>query len=115
MSSLANMIENRESKQHIQNLYAEYSAHMSGEANYVKSLDLFDMYLQAYEYELLYDSDLSEFFQKVPHYLSESSFFEPQVKGWLNELLKIRNNKINILPYDSNLNTLLKDILNKNN
>ena len=109
------MISGHKSSQHIKVLYEEYSAHASPEANYVKSLDLFDMYLQAYEYELLHKTDLSEFFQKAPQFVAETSFFEPQVKEWLRELISLRENKVNLLPYDSNLNTLLKNILlNKN-
>ena len=105
------MISDHKCSQHIKVLYEEYSAHTSPEANYVKSLDLFDMYLQAYEYELLHKTDLSEFFHKAPQFVAETSFFEPQVKAWLNELISLRENKVNLLPYDSNLNTLLKNIL----
>jgi len=102
-----------DSKKHMQELYKEYSAHDSPEANFVKSLDLFDMFLQAYEYELLYKVDLSEFWRTVPKCLSESSSFEPKVKEWLAELLQLREKKFNLLPKDSNLNTLLKDIIIK--
>ncbi len=102
-----------ESKKHIQTLYDEYSAHVSPEANYVKSLDLFDMFLQAFEYELLFKVDFSEFWRTVPKCLSEASSFEPQVKKWLEELLHLREKRYNLLPKDSNLNTLLRDIIIK--
>ena len=114
MAKLTEMISNyHEAKKHMQELYEEYSAHKSPEANYVKSLDLFDCFLQAFEYELLFQIDFSEFWRIVPECLSKSSFFEPQVKGWLEELLEFRENKINLLPKDSNLNTLLRDIIIK--
>lgn len=116
MSELTDMIsENTTAKKHIQTLYEEYSAHASPEAIYVKSLDLFDMYLQAYEYELLYGKDFTEFFQTVPHFIGEKSNFEPQVKEWVKELMQIREQRVNFLPKDSNMNTILKDILNKRN
>ena len=113
MDSLTGMIKESPGSQRIKEVYDEYSAHSSKEAKYVKSLDLFDMYLQAYEYELLQGIDLSEFFSNVDKNLSDSSFFEPQVKLWLKELMHLRENKVNILAKDSNLNTILRDILIK--
>jgi hypothetical protein len=69
------------------------------------------MFLTAYEYELIYHIDLSEFFSNVPKCLDETSFFTPQVKSWTRELMKLRENKVDIRPFDSNMNTILKDIL----
>lgn len=103
--------DNLEAKEHMTKLYTEYSEHKSPEANYVKSLDLFDMFLQAYEYELLQNRDLTEFFNSVPKCLSDGSSLEPQVKGWIKELMSLREKKINFMPHDSNLNTILKDII----
>ena len=112
MMKLTGMIsENSKSKKHIQEVYEEYSAHSSPEANYVKSLDLFDMFLQAYEYELLYKRDFTEFFNSVPKCLAEGSSMHPQVKEWVKELIQTREKRVNLLPRDSNLNTLLKDII----
>lgn len=95
-------------------LFEEYSNHESDEAKYVKSLDLFDMFLTAYEYEFIHKIDLSEFFKNVPICLSEKSFFTPQVKAWTRELMNLRENKIDFRPFDSNMNTILKDILLRN-
>lgn len=53
--------ENSSTSKHIKDLYDEYSSHKSEEANYVKSLDLLDMYLQAYEYEQINKTNLDEF------------------------------------------------------
>ena len=110
------MIGGSESKRgrEIQLLYDEYTKHDSEEAKFVKSLDLFDMFLTAYEYELTQNIDLSEFFSQVPKCLDEkTSFFTPQVKEWTKELIQLRQNKVDLRPYDSNLNTILKEILNK--
>lgn len=84
-------------------LIEEYTSHSSAEAKYVKNLDLFDMYLQAYEYEILNDIKLDEFFSGV-----DSIQFEPNLKKLIDELLNIRKLGANFLPKDSNLNTLLK-------
>jgi len=95
-------------------LFNEYTSHESQEAKYVKCLDLFDMYLQAYEYEILNNIELTEFFSSVPKHLSDDSDFHPKIKEWIKELMTIRERKINILSKDSNLNTILKNFLNKN-
>lgn len=92
-------------------LYDEYVLHESDEAKYVKSLDLFDMFLAAYEYELGQKVDLSEFFSQVPKCLDESSFFTPQVKEWTRELMRLREKKVDLRPFDSNLNTVLREII----
>ena len=78
-------------------LYEEYSNHITDEAKYVKSLDLFDMFLTAYEYELIHKINLDEFFKSVPKCLDDSSFFTPQVKSWVAELMKLRENKVDML------------------
>lgn len=89
---------------HLASLYREYVAHETAEARYVKSLDLFDMFLQAYEYEKLQENlDLQEFFSQI-----KSHPFEPQIKEWIDELMEIRDKKLNVLPKNSNLNTILK-------
>jgi putative hydrolase of HD superfamily len=113
METLTGLLGSHVSSVHIQQLFDEYTAHQSPEANYVKSLDLLDMYLQAYEYELINQLDLSEFFSKVPNNLDESSSIDPQVKEWIRELMQLREKKTNILPKDSNLNTILRNYLNK--
>ena len=103
-------VEPKRGSQIMRDLYEEYSAHMSREAKYVKSLDLLDMYLQAYEYELLQNCNLEEFFGKVPRYLADDSPFEPQVKRWLSELMRLRETRVNVLAADSNC---LEDVLDK--
>lgn len=115
MTSLTGMVEssNSSASSHIKTLYDEYSLHESPEAIFVKSLDLLDMYIQAYEYEKLQNLDLSEFFNQVPKNLSESSSFDPLVKNWLKNLMEIREDGRNILPKDSNMNTLLAHVLKK--
>ena len=111
MKTLANLLSDESVKNHIMQLYTEYSSHTSKEARYVKCLDLFDMYLQAYEYELLNNADLSEFFSNVPKHLCDTSDFDPQIRAWLKELMRIRADKLNILSKDSNLNTILRNFL----
>ena len=58
---LYEFIKDNENSDHFKKLVDEYTAHSSLEAKYVKNLDLFDMYLQAYEYEQLNDVKLDEF------------------------------------------------------
>lgn len=89
---------------HLVNLYKEYARHESAEAKYVKSLDLLDMFIQAYEYEKLQPGlDLSEFFSQA-----KSHDFEPSIRKWVDELMEIRSTKSDALPPNSNLNTILK-------
>ena len=100
------------------NLFDEYEEQNTEEAHFVKSLDLFDMYLQAYEYELLNNLDLSEFFSNIPSYLlndvdEKEETGNNTIRKCLKELLELRNKKINHLPPDSNLNTILKYRLKK--
>lgn len=64
------------------------------------------MYLQAYEYEQINNVKLDEFFSKI-----DQHNFEPEIKKWIDELLEIRNGNRNVLPLDSNLNTILKHYL----
>ena len=113
MGTLCDLIDEFSVKDHLKQLFEEYSSHASNEANYVKSLDLLDMYLQAYEYELINGVRLDEFFSGVPKNISDSSSFDPQIKKWIKELVELRENKSNILPRDSNLNTILRDFLKK--
>jgi putative hydrolase of HD superfamily len=90
---------------HMKSLFEEYSAHNCPEAQFVKSLDLFDMYLQAYEYQQLNpDADLNEFFSTATTFP-----FESPVKEWVAELIRLRESKTtDALPPDSNMNTILK-------
>lgn len=113
METLCGLINEPNTKKHLMDLFTEYTLHESAEAKYVKCLDLFDMYLQAYEYEILNNIELTEFFSTVSKNLSDSSDFHPNIKEWINELMTIRQKKINILSNDSNLNTILKSFLNK--
>jgi putative hydrolase of HD superfamily len=90
----------------VQHLFEEYEAHACAEARFVKQVDLFDMYLQAYEYEQLNPhSDLAEFFSTADSYP-----FESPVKEWVAKLLHVRASPTttSLLPADSNLNTILK-------
>ena len=113
MLSLASMLDDVNGS-YLFNLFNEYEEHKTKEANFVKSLDLFDMYLQAYEYEKLHtDLDLSDFFSKIPNDLLETNGHDDIIKSCLKELLEIRNKKLNCLPFDSNLNTILKNRLVK--
>ena len=101
--------ENESASEIVGKLYAEYSAHQSPEAKFVKCLDLFDMYLQAYEYEQLDPSlDLSEFFSTATTF----NFDEP-VKHWVEELISLRESRSAQLPSDSNMKTVLRHYLNK--
>ena len=117
MHDLTGMVEessNSSASEHIRALFDEYARHESPEANFVKSLDLLDMYIQAYEYEKLQDGiDLSEFFSQVPKNLSETSSFDPVVKKWLQNLMDIRAEGQSLLPNDSNMNTVLRSVLKK--
>ena len=68
------------------------------------------MYLQAYEYERLDDNlDLSEFFSGIS---IDGDTNENIIKSCLKELIDIRDKKQNHLPFNSNLNTILKFHLN---
>ncbi|RNA22689.1 Vesicle-associated membrane 7 [Brachionus plicatilis] len=100
---LQSFIKENSSSDRFNQLVEEYSSHSSAEAKYVKNLDLFDMYLQAYEYEILNDAKLDEFFSSI-----DSINFEPNLKEIIEELMNIRNKGLNFLPKDSNLNTILK-------
>ena len=118
MTSLLNMIKeyDEEVSQLISEIYAEYEKHESKEAKYVKSLDLIDMYLQAYEYEHLQGKDLDEFFSSAQDVLDSTDVeVTSQAKAWIKEIIEMRNRKNNILPADSNLNTILKDYFEKQN
>jgi 5'-deoxynucleotidase YfbR-like HD superfamily hydrolase len=111
MEDLLKMLGKSSCVEHMSGLYEEYVSNSSREAKFVKSLDMFDMYLQAYEYELMNKIDLSEFFSSVEENMSHQSYFDEQVKEWLRELIDLRSKKINRLPKNSNLNTILKDYL----
>ncbi|GAB1599658.1 HD domain-containing protein 2-like [Argonauta hians] len=70
-------------------LWLEYENASSKEAEYVKDLDKFEMVLQAYEYEQLdrKPKSLQEFFDST-----KDRFTTSQVKKWMNELEKLRDN-----------------------
>ena len=114
MEILSDLISDESTRTHLIQLFNEYGSHESKEANYVKCLDLFDMYLQAYEYEMLNQIELNEFFGNVPKHLEDRSDFNPQIKAWLRELMEIRENKVNILVEDSNMNTILRNFIKRN-
>ena len=115
MNSLTQMVGDEEQRNgaFMRRLFDEYSSHETAEARFVKTLDLLDMYMQAYEYEMLTGLDLTEFFSNVPKCLAEESFFEPEVKEWLKQLMELRDKKLNALPLDSNMNTVLRDVLKR--
>lgn len=102
-NELKSFIKENSNCERFNQLVEEYNSHSSAEAKYVKNLDLFDMYLQAYEYEILNEMKLDEFFSSI-----DSIQFEPNLKKLIDELMHIRKNGLNFLPKDSNLNTILK-------
>ena len=62
------------------------------------------MFVQAYEYERLQpELDLTEFFSQASKHE-----FEPSLRKLVDELIEIREKKLNALPANSNLNTILK-------
>ncbi|CAF3687330.1 unnamed protein product [Rotaria sordida] len=90
-------------------LFNEYADQKTNEANLVKDLDIFDMLLQAYEYEKLQCEDgfLEDFFDS-----SVNKIKTDIVRKWLKQLVECRSSgKLFQLPSDSNLNTMLKHIL----
>ena len=113
MKTLSNFVSatNIEQAEHLKKLFDAYEAQDCPEARFVKSLDLFDMYLQAYEYEQLNPGvNLGEFLSSA-----DKHPFESPVKEWVRELVDLRNsNSASVLPSDSNLNTIIKFFLNKN-
>ena len=113
METLSACLEDFSIRNRLIELFDEYESQKTNEAKYVKCLDLFDMYLQAYEYEMINNIELTEFFGNVPKNLSDSNDFDPKIKEWIVELMNIRERKINILSKDSNLNTILKSFLQK--
>ncbi|CAF1353576.1 unnamed protein product [Rotaria sordida] len=93
-------------------LFNEYVDQKTNEANLVKDLDIFDMLVQAYEYEKIQGENgfLEEFFQS-----SVSKVKTDIVKKWLEQLIQCRSSTKQFqLPSDSNLNTMLKYILYDN-
>ena len=65
-------------------LWKEYEAGETQEALIVKDLDKYEMLLQAYEYEIKYGEDLSEFFKSLP------MIKHPKIKEWANDLINKR-------------------------
>jgi len=90
-------------------LFNEYADQKTNDSNIVKDLDIFDMLLQAYEYEKLQCKDgfLEDFFHN-----SVNKVKTDIVQKWLKQLIECRSSgKQFQLPSDSNLNTMLKHIL----
>lgn len=71
-------------------LWLEYEAHETAEAKFVKDLDMFEMILQAHEYEeeAARPGWLQEFFTST-----EGKFQHPIVKDWVEELKEKRELK----------------------
>lgn len=109
MAKLYEMIGENSNSERLRRVYEEYVKHESAEAKYVKSLDLLDMFVQAYEYELINKSevDLSEFFKQA-ECESHRHQFEPSIRACIDELMDLRAQRVNFLPPDSNLNTILR-------
>ncbi|CAF1002677.1 unnamed protein product [Adineta ricciae] len=90
-------------------LFNEYADQKTSESKFVKDLDIFDMLLQAYEYEKLQSDGefLEDFFTGSVHNIKTDI-----VKQWLKQLMDCRASGEQFqLPTDSNLNTMLKHIL----
>ncbi|CAF1402271.1 unnamed protein product [Adineta steineri] len=90
-------------------LFNEYADQKTNEATLVKDLDIFDMLLQAYEYEKLQCDNgfLEDFFKS-----SSDKIKTDIIQKWLKQLIECRSSgKQYQLPSDSNLNTMLKHVL----
>ncbi|XP_021356196.1 HD domain-containing protein 2-like isoform X2 [Mizuhopecten yessoensis] len=76
-----------EASQEMISLWKEYETQSTAEARFVKDLDRFEMILQAAEYEQLdgRPKALQEFFDST-----NGKFQSPQVKEWVEELKRIR-------------------------
>lgn len=76
------------------NLFHEYEERITYESKIVKDLDLFDMLLQADEYEKLYPTiDLNDFFiSTLPN-----RFIHPMIRHMANSIHIERNNNINMI------------------
>lgn len=72
---------NKEMGELMINLWKEYEDGLTFEAQIVKDLDKYEMILQAYEYEIKYQEDLSEFFDSL------SLIKVPIIKEWANDIL----------------------------
>lgn len=89
MSSIAALLKPNAQKEVIQ-LFEEYEAHESPEARLTKDLDIFDMILQAFEYEKksVKEStalpDLEEFFSHIQR------IGNTEIQGWCTQLVKER-------------------------
>ncbi|CAF2564887.1 unnamed protein product [Rotaria sp. Silwood2] len=90
-------------------LFNEYADQKTIESKLVKDLDIFDMLLQAYEYEKIQSEGefLEDFFSGSAHNIKTTT-----VRQWLKQLMECRSSgKQFQLPSDSNLNTMLKHVL----
>jgi len=69
-------------------LWEEYESQTSEDAKFVKDLDMFDMIVQAYEYETMHDrpQQLSDFFHST-----QGKFHTDLVRSWVDELNERRN------------------------
>lgn len=70
----------------VMDLWKEYEDSVTPDAIIVKDLDIFDMILQAFEYEKMYKIDLGSFFQGL--YLFRTEI----VQGWAEEVYLQREN-----------------------
>ncbi|CAF3153820.1 unnamed protein product [Rotaria sp. Silwood2] len=96
-------------KTEIFSLFNEYADQKTIESKLVKDLDIFDMLLQAYEYEKIQSEGefLEDFFSGSAHNIKTTT-----VRQWLKQLMECRSSgKQFQLPSDSNLNTMLKHVL----
>lgn len=72
---------NKEMGEIMINLWKEYEDGLTFEAQIVKDLDKYEMIFQAYEYEVKYQEDLSEFFDSLP------LIKVPIIKEWAKDIL----------------------------
>lgn len=86
MASLGKLVDSASAAE-FRSLWEEYEAQETMEATVVKDLDMFDMILQAHEYEVdMKDPGrLQEFFDST-----NQKFKHPIVKQWAEELYKLR-------------------------
>uniref|UniRef100_A0A0C9R129 5'-deoxynucleotidase HDDC2 n=1 Tax=Amblyomma americanum TaxID=6943 RepID=A0A0C9R129_AMBAM len=90
MDSLAKLVD-KVSAEEFKSLWEEYEAQNSPESKVVKDLDMFDMILQAHEYEVEMQDPgrLQEFFDST-----NGRFQHRIVKQWTEELYKLRDSHL---------------------
>lgn len=86
MDCLGKLVDNVSAAE-FRSLWEEYEAQSSPESKVVKDLDMFDMIVQAHEYEVEMQDPgrLQEFFDST-----NGRFQHPIVKKWVEELYKLR-------------------------